>query len=150
MDDEQSAGGKKRGAKPRRFESALQEIEQIVSSLEMGQLDLDEALSQYQQGIKTLQECQRLLAQAERKITLLSGFDAEGNAVEAEFDEAEMSLDEKQSQRTSRRTAAGSSRRSGQSLGSGQSASSGRSSASGRSSTSGETVSGGGSASLFE
>lgn len=139
MGDEQSAGDKKRGAKPRRFESALQEIEQIVGSLEMGQLDLDEALSQYQQGIKTLQECQRLLAQAERKITLLSGFDAEGNAVEAEFDEAEMSLDEKQSQRTSRRTA-GPSRRSGQA--------SGRSSS--RSSASGETVSGGGSASLFE
>lgn len=131
MGDEQSAGDKKRGAKPRRFESALQEIEQIVGSLEMGQLDLDEALSQYQQGIKTLQECQRLLAQAERKITLLSGFDAEGNAVEAEFDEAEMSLDEKQSRRTSRRTA-GSSRRSGQA------------------SASGEAVSGGGSASLFE
>ncbi len=105
MDDDLSAGNKKRGAKPRKFEAALSDIEQIVASLEHGRLELDEALQQYQRGIQTLKECHQLLSAAERKITLLSGFDADGNPVETEFDEADMSLDEKQSKRTARRSA---------------------------------------------
>ncbi len=94
----------------RRFETALGEVEQIVSRLETGQLDLGESLDQYQKGIETLKECHHLLAGAERRITLLSGFDADGNPVTTPFDESEMSLSEKQSRRGSRRgaTAAGS------------------------------------------
>lgn len=89
----------------RRFESALEEIEVIVMSLERGELDLDESLAQYQKGIETLKECHRLLSDAERRITLLSGFDADGNAVSTSFDESDMTLDEKQAKRGSRRTA---------------------------------------------
>jgi len=90
--------------RPRRFESALDEIERIVTNLERGELDLGESLSQYQKGIETLQECHQLLSEAERKITLLSGFDSDGNPVSASFDESEMTLDEKQAKRGSRRT----------------------------------------------
>jgi len=101
--------GKARGAKsakkPRRFEAALAEIEQIVGNLEQGHLDLGESLDQYQKGIETLKECHQLLGEAERRITLLSGFDADGNPIRTSFEEAEMTLDEKQSQRGSRRTA---------------------------------------------
>lgn len=89
----------------RRFESALSEVEQIVSRLENGQLDLAESLDQYQKGIQTLKECHQLLAAAERRITLLSGFDADGNAVTTPFDETDASLNEKQSRRSSRRRA---------------------------------------------
>ncbi len=89
--------------KPRRFETALEEIETIVDRLEGGQLDLGESLEAYRKGIETLQECHQLLSAAERKVTLLSGFDAEGNPVTAAFDEAEMTLDEKQKGRGARR-----------------------------------------------
>lgn len=94
----------KSAPRPRRFESALDEIEQIVMNLERGELDLGESLSQYQKGIETLKECHQLLTEAERKITLLSGFDADGNPVSTSFDESEMTLDEKQAKRGSRRT----------------------------------------------
>ncbi|TVP95980.1 MAG: exodeoxyribonuclease VII small subunit [Planctomycetaceae bacterium] len=70
----------------RKFESAVEEIELIVGRLESGQLDLGDSLEQYAKGIETLQECHRLLAAAERRVTLLSGFDADGNPVEAAFD----------------------------------------------------------------
>lgn len=92
-------------SKPRRFESALDEIEVIVMNLERGELDLGESLAQYQKGIETLKECHQLLSDAERRITLLSGFDADGNAITTSFEESEMTLDEKQSKRGSRRTA---------------------------------------------
>ena len=70
----------------RKFESAVEEIEQIVGRLESGQLDLGDSLEQYAKGIETLQECHRLLAAAERRVTLLSGFDTDGNPVEASLD----------------------------------------------------------------
>ena len=95
----------KSSPRPRRFESALDEIELIVTNLERGELDLGESLSQYQKGIETLQECHQLLSDAERKIMLLSGFDADGNPVSASFDESETTLDEKQAKRGSHRTA---------------------------------------------
>ena len=95
----------KSGMKARRFEVALREIEQIVDRLEGGDLDLDDSLDQYQKGIETLKECHTLLGKAERKITLLSGFDADGNPIETPFDESEMTLDEKQASRGVRRTA---------------------------------------------
>ena len=94
----------KSSLRPRRFESALDEIELIVMNLERGELDLGESLEQYQKGIETLKECHQLLSDAERRITLLSGFDADGNPVSSSFDESEMTLDEKQAKRGSRRT----------------------------------------------
>lgn len=78
---------------PRRFESAVDEIEQIVQRLESGQLDLGESLQQYARGIETLQECHRLLEDAERRVTLLSGFDADGNPVTTPIDQAQLGLD---------------------------------------------------------
>jgi exodeoxyribonuclease VII small subunit len=92
-------------SRPRRFESALDEIELIVMNLERGELDLGESLAQYQKGIETLKECHQLLSDAERRITLLSGFDADGNPISTSFDESEMTLDEKQARRGTRRTA---------------------------------------------
>lgn len=89
----------------RRFETALSEVEDIVSRLEGGQLDLADSLDQYQRGIQTLKECHRLLAGAERQITLLSGFDAEGNPVTGPFDQYDASLSEKQARRGKRRGA---------------------------------------------
>lgn len=89
--------------KLRRFETALEEIEQILGQLESGRLGLSESLQQYQRGIETLKECHELLAEAERRITLLSGFDAEGNPVTVPLEDSQATLDEKQSRRAARR-----------------------------------------------
>ncbi len=69
-----------------RFESALAEVEQIVDELESGEAGLTESLAHYETGIKRLKQCHQLLQAAERRITLLSGFDADGNPVTEPLD----------------------------------------------------------------
>ncbi|TWU36075.1 exodeoxyribonuclease VII small subunit [Novipirellula artificiosorum] len=76
------------------FESALSEVEKIVHQLESGELGLTESLREYELGIKRLNQCHQLLESAEQKITMLSGFDAEGNAVTVSFGDSESSEDE--------------------------------------------------------
>ena len=63
------------------FEESLGEVEGIVSQLESGELGLTASLQKYEQGIRELKQCQALLDAAEQKISQLSGFDADGNAV---------------------------------------------------------------------
>lgn len=77
----------------------------MVSSLEEGQVGLSESLAQYEQGVKLLRQCHELLAQAERKIEVLTGFDAQGNPVAEPLDDAaEGSLEEKAASRSKRRS----------------------------------------------
>ena len=63
------------------FEEAIATIETIVAKLESGELDLTDSLQQYEVGIKRLRQCHEILEKAEQKVTLLSGFDADGNPV---------------------------------------------------------------------
>jgi exodeoxyribonuclease VII small subunit len=76
------------------FEAALASLESIVHDLEDGDLGLAEALARYEQGIKHLRHCYDLLEQAERKIELLTGIDAEGRAKTVPFAETEPVLTE--------------------------------------------------------
>jgi exodeoxyribonuclease VII small subunit len=92
------------------FEESLEALESVVQQLEEGRLGLSESLQRYEEGVKQLKQCYRALEVAERRIELLSGLDAEGNAITEPYDEDELSLDEKaaaRSQRRSRRRAAG-------------------------------------------
>lgn len=63
------------------FEQSLQEVEQIVARLEGGQLGLSDSLQQYELGIRQLKRCHELLDAAEQRVSVLAGFDAEGNPV---------------------------------------------------------------------
>lgn len=72
---------------PVTFEQSLARLEQIVQQLENGRVDLDAALTGYEEGIRLLRQCHSLLERAERKIELLSGVDADGKPVTAEFDD---------------------------------------------------------------
>jgi exodeoxyribonuclease VII small subunit len=65
----------------------LAAVERIVARLESGELGLTESLEQYEQGIQQLKHCHALLAAAEQKVSLLSGFDADGNPITAPLDE---------------------------------------------------------------
>ena len=68
------------------FEAALAEAEEIVGQLETGELGLAESLEHYELGIKRLNQCHQSLEKAERRIQLLSGFDADGNPITQPFD----------------------------------------------------------------
>ena len=87
------------------FEHALAEIEAIVRELEEGKLGLEESLARYERGVKLLRHCREKLQQAERRIELLSGVDANGNPVCTPLDDAATSLEEKARQRSRRRSA---------------------------------------------
>ena len=91
----------------RSFEQSLAELQTIVQELESGDLGLGDSLEQYKQGISRLKQCHAELAQASRKIELLSGVDAAGNPITEPFDDEEFeSLDEKKGARSRRRASA--------------------------------------------
>jgi exodeoxyribonuclease VII small subunit len=69
------------------FEDALKELEEIVIKLEGGKLGLEESLDQYEQGVGHLKQCYQQLRHAERRIELVSGLDAAGNAKSVTLDE---------------------------------------------------------------
>ena len=58
---------------PVSYEAALQELEALVSSLESGQLPLDQLLSGYQRGAQLLTFCRGKLQAVEDQIKVLEG-----------------------------------------------------------------------------
>lgn len=60
------------------FEEAFQQLETTIAALQGGKLPLDQALQQYQEGMKLAQYCNELLQQAEFTIEQLS-VDEDGN-----------------------------------------------------------------------
>ena len=77
------------------FESSMQKLEEIVRELEGGNLGLGESLEKYEQGARYLKQCYRLLEQAEKKVQLLTGVDAEGNPVVEDFDHEATTLEKR-------------------------------------------------------
>ena len=53
------------------FESALKNLEQLVSSMENGELSLEDSLKAFEKGIKLTRECQTALKEAEQKVQIL-------------------------------------------------------------------------------
>jgi exodeoxyribonuclease VII small subunit len=96
------------------FEEALRELEVVVHDLEEGQIGLAEALARYEKGIGLLKHCYGLLENAQRRIELLTGVDANGNPVTTPFeDSAGANLEEKAQNRGQRRSPPPESRRRG-------------------------------------
>jgi len=54
------------------FESALKELESIVSQMESGQLPLEHSLTAYKRGTELLQFCQKTLAEVEQQVRILN------------------------------------------------------------------------------
>lgn len=71
---------------PHTFETALAQLQMIVSQLEDGALGLEQSLAQFEQGVGLLRNCYQILEQAEQKIEMLIGADAAGNPITAPFD----------------------------------------------------------------
>jgi len=55
-----------------KFEDALARLEQIVHTLEAGNLPLEESLKAFEEGIALARHCARYLEEAERRIELLT------------------------------------------------------------------------------
>ena len=58
-------------APPPSFEAALQELEEIVASMEGGKLPLKESLAAYKRGAELLQYCQSTLKDAQQQVQVL-------------------------------------------------------------------------------
>jgi exodeoxyribonuclease VII small subunit len=70
------------------FEQSLTELDRVVRDLEDGQLGLEDALARYEAGVGLLKRCYAQLRQAEQRILLLTGTDAEGRPVTQPFEHA--------------------------------------------------------------
>ncbi len=68
------------------FESSLQELEDIVEKLEMGNISLDESVKLFEKGMKLSKSCQTMLENAEKKVSVLLA-DESGELVPQPFEE---------------------------------------------------------------
>ena len=69
------------------FEKALEELEELVSSMEDGKLSLEDSLQAFEKGIKLPRECQAALKKAEQKVQVL--INENGDTEELEFEDDE-------------------------------------------------------------
>ena len=53
------------------FEKSLDELEQLVSRMEQGELSLDDSLKSFERGIALYRSCQNALEQAELRVKQL-------------------------------------------------------------------------------
>jgi len=65
------------------FEQALDKLEEIVESLEQGNVPLDQSISYYERGEKLRNHCRKLLAAAEDRVEKIR-LDGEGRAAGTE------------------------------------------------------------------
>ena len=53
------------------FEAALAELEQLVETMEQGDLSLEQSLKDFERGIQLTRSCQKALSEAEQKVQIL-------------------------------------------------------------------------------
>jgi exodeoxyribonuclease VII small subunit len=53
------------------FESAMEEIEQVVEQIESGELSLEESLAAYEKGVGLVKFCHQKLNEVEKRIEFL-------------------------------------------------------------------------------
>lgn len=68
------------------FEESLGRLQRIVADLEEGSLGLGESIERFEQGMVLLKTCYQMLEHAEQRIEVLTGLDADGNPLTADFD----------------------------------------------------------------
>ena len=67
------------------FEKALENLEELVSSMENGELSLEDSLKAFETGIKLTRECQTALKKAEQKVQIL--INEEGDTEDAKLED---------------------------------------------------------------
>ena len=71
-------------AEKKNFEKTMTELEVVVAELENGSPELERALELFEKGVKLARDCQKILDQAEQKVTKLLKTD-EDEVVEETF-----------------------------------------------------------------
>ena len=66
------------------FEKSIKELEEIVAKLENGDTSLDESLELFEKGIKLSKECNQMLDNAEKKVSVLIGGEKQSFEVSGE------------------------------------------------------------------
>ena len=66
------------------FEESMKKLETIVTELENGNLNLDESVKMFEEGMKIAKQCNTILETAEKKITIL--LEKDGELKEEDFD----------------------------------------------------------------
>lgn len=77
---EECSSSKKKGNKKmskENFEDSMKKLEEIVTELENGNLNLDESVTKFEEGMKIAKQCNKKLEDAEKKITILLERDGE-------------------------------------------------------------------------
>lgn len=69
------------------FEENMENLEKIVTELEKGNLNLDDSVKKFEEGIKISKECNKMLEEAEKKITIL--LEENGETKEENFQKQE-------------------------------------------------------------
>ena len=54
------------------LEEALAEMTQLIDKMEQGELSLEQSLQNFERGISLVKHCQKILEQAEQKVSLLT------------------------------------------------------------------------------
>ena len=70
--------------KEMKLEEAMKRLDEILASLNEENVDLEEAMKLYEEGVRTVALCQKKLTEAERKISLLK-ITSDGELVEEAF-----------------------------------------------------------------
>ncbi|MDF7666366.1 exodeoxyribonuclease VII small subunit [Orbaceae bacterium ESL0727] len=79
----------KKPTKDPSFEEILQQLETVVTHLENGDLPLDEALSEFENGIKLARTGKQQLQQAEQRIQILMSENSDAELTEFVADKNE-------------------------------------------------------------
>lgn len=66
------------------FEQSLKKLEGIVESLESGDLPLEKAVKQWEEGMKLRDSCEKILARTQQKVDLLLNSSGETEAFDAD------------------------------------------------------------------
>ena len=70
---------------PMTFEASMARLEQIVRTMERGDVALDESLKLFQEGTELVRNCEKLLDEAHLQVTKIMTA-ADGSPVEEQFD----------------------------------------------------------------
>ena len=73
-------------AQKKTFEKAMQQLEQIVTDLEAGEIPLDKALQKFEEGMTLSKYCTERLDETEKKVSLLLA-DSQGQLEAHDFSE---------------------------------------------------------------
>lgn len=65
------------------FEEKIEELENLVLELEKGELNLDDSVKKFEQGMKISKECNDILEKAEKRISIL--LEKNSNIEETDF-----------------------------------------------------------------